>query len=158
VLSQISCKVNYSFTGASISADVKSVSIELFQNNAPLAGPLVPQQFTEALRDIFLNQTQLSLLKSNGDLRFSGYISGYTINPVAVTSGAIATAALNRLTINVFVKFENTKDEKQNFETTFSRFADFNGQVNLSTVEQQLNDEINKQLVQDIFNKAVTNW
>jgi ABC-type uncharacterized transport system ATPase component len=68
------------------------------------------------------------------------------------------TAALNRLTITVNVKFTNQKDEKQNYETNFSRYADYDSKKSLAEVEQTLMEEINKQLVDDIFNKAVSNW
>lgn len=158
LISLNSCKVNYSFTGASISADVNSVSIEFFKNNAPLASPLMSAQFTEALRDIFLTQTRLALLEKNGDLQFSGSITDYRTAPVAISSGDIATASLNRLTVTIQVNFTNKKDEKQNFEQSFTRYADFDGNSNLSAVESSLIQEINNQLVQDIFNRSVSNW
>ena len=152
------CKTKYSFTGASIAPDVKTVSIQYFQNFAPMVQPILSQAFTEALRDIFLSQTNLNLTERNGDLQFEGNITDYTTNPVAIQGNATSTAALNRLTIRVNVKFINTKDETQNFETSFSRFADYDASKNLSAVETILIKEINDQLVQDIFNKSVTNW
>jgi hypothetical protein len=154
----VSCKVNYSFTGASISPDVKTVSIQYFPNYAPLAQPLVGQSFTEALKDIFLNQTSLNLVERNGDLHFEGAITAYNTTPVAIQGGEMSQASYNRLSITVNVKFINTKDEEQNFETAFTRFTDYDARRNLSEVETQLIKEINDQLVQDIFNKAVVNW
>jgi hypothetical protein len=56
------------------------------------------------------------------------------------------------------VKFTNLKDEKQNFESSFSRYADFSSSQNLTSVEDELIRQINDQLVDDIFNKAVINW
>jgi hypothetical protein len=151
-----SCKVNYSFTGASIPPDVKTVSVQYFPNNASVVQPTLSQSFTEALRDIFTSQTNLSLINKGGDLNFEGSITGYNVVPVAIQSND--AAALNRLTITVSVKFTNKKNEKQNFESSFSRFADFNSSQNLSAVEDQLIKDINNQLTQDIFNKSVTNW
>jgi hypothetical protein len=153
-----SCKMNYSFTGASISPDVKSVSVQFFPNYAPLAQPLVSQTFTESLRDIFLTQTNLSLLERNGDLHFEGAITAYSTMPVAISAGEISQASLNRLSMTVNVKFINNKDETKNFETSFTRFTDYDARRNLSDIERQLLKEINDQLVQDIFNKAVVNW
>lgn len=153
-----SCKVGYSFSGASIAPDVKTVSIKTFQNVAPLAQPTLSQSFTESLKDIFITQTNLSLLEKGGDLQFEGKITGYNVAPVAIQGNQVSTASLNRLTITVQVKFVNTKDEKQNFEQSFSRFADFDASRNLSTVENELIKDINSQLSQDIFNRAVTNW
>lgn len=153
-----SCKVGYSFSGASIAPDVKTVSIKTFQNVAPLAQPTLSQTFTESLKDIFITQTNLSLVEKGGDLQFEGKITGYNVTPVAIQGNQLSTASLNRLTVTVQVKFINTKDEKQNFEQSFSRFTDFDASRNLSSVENELIKDINSQLSQDIFNRAVTNW
>ncbi|NVN94382.1 MAG: LptE family protein [Bacteroidetes bacterium] len=146
----------YSFTGASISPDVKSISIIQFPNNASLVQPTLSQTFTLALRDKFAAQTNLNLLKTNGDLNIEGEISDYSIQAVAVQANQLA--ALNRLTITVKVKFTNNKDNKQDFETSFSRYREYDSQQNLSSLESKLIEEINKELVDDIFNKAVVNW
>lgn len=151
------CKVNYSFSGASISPDVKTVSIQYFRNNASLAPPTLSQSFTESLKDIFIAQTSLTVIPRDGDLSFEGEIVNYVTMPVAIQAGS-DQAALNRLTITVAVRFNNAKDEKQKFETTFSRYADYPSSQNLNSVQNQLIEDINKQLVQDIFNKAVINW
>lgn len=150
------CKPSYSFTGASISPEVETVSIEFFPSYAPLAPPTAGQAFTEAMKDIFLSQTNLTLVRSNGDLQFSGAIVNYNNAPVAIQGNE--TAALTRVTMTVKVKFVNTLDESQNFESSFSRFEDFETSESLSAVEEQLLRNINDQLTQDIFNKSVTNW
>jgi len=151
-----SCTASHSFTGASISPDVKTVSIDFFPSNAPLAPPTSSQLFTEALKDIFLSQTNLTQVISDGDLEFEGFISNYTTAPVAIQGNE--TAALTRVSMTVNVKFTNNIDEKQSFETSFSRFEDFETSQDLSAVEDDLLRSINSQLTQDIFNKAVTNW
>jgi hypothetical protein len=150
-----SCGV-YSLTGASISPDIKTVTIQYFQNRASLVQPALSQKFTEKLKDKFVSQTNLRLIDSNGDLLFEGQINDYRTQPVAIQG--TQTAALTRLTITVNVKFTNAKDAKQNFETSFTRYADYDSQKSLTEVELNLIDEINKQLVDDIFNKAVSNW
>jgi hypothetical protein len=151
-----SCKVNYSFSGASVSPDVKTVSIQYFRNNASLAPPTISQSLTEALKDIFTSQTKLGMVSQGGDLNFDGEITGYATAPVAIQSNDLA--ALNRLTITVHVIFTNTKDEKQNFETSFSRYAEYKSTESLTAIQSTLIDQINKELVQDIFNKAMINW
>lgn len=151
-----SCKIQYSFSGASVSPDVKTVSIQSFKNNAALAKPTYSQFFSEALRDIFTSQTNLGVITKNGDLNFEGEIVGYSVAPNAIQAGD--QAALNRLTITVNVRFTNTKNEKQNFETSFSRYADFPGAKSLNTVENDLIKQINEQLAIDIFNRAMINW
>lgn len=146
----------YSFTGASISPDVKSISIIQFPNNAPLVQPTLSQTFTLALRDKFAAQTNLNVVKNNGDLNIEGEITDYSVQAIAVQANQ--QAALNRLTITIKVRFTNTKNEKQDFETSFSRYRDYDSQKNLSSIENDLIDQINKELVDDVFNKAVVNW
>lgn len=150
------CKINYSFTGASISPSVKTISIAYFQNKATLVVPTLSRDFTESLKDYFTSQTSLSLVDRNGDLRIEGAITGYAVSPVAIQGNE--QAALNRLTITVAVKFTNTTDEKQNYETNFSRYQDYSSTQQLVAVQATLIEEINKQLVQDIFIKSVANW
>ena len=151
-----SCKIKYSFSGASVSPDVKTVSIQAFRNNASLAPPTLPQSLNESIKDIFTSQTNLAIVSSSGDLNFEGEITNYITAPVAIQSND--QAALNRLTITVNVRFTNLKDEKQKFEQSFSRYADYSSTQSLSVVQATLIDDINKQLVQDIFNKAMINW
>lgn len=151
-----SCKVNYSMTGASISPDVKTFNIKYFQKTAALGPASLGQVFTEQLKTKFLSQTTLAPVDRDGDLTFEGAINGYSVQPLAIQ--ADETAAQNRLVITVNVKFTNLKDEKQNFESSFSRYADFSSSQNLTAVEDELIRQINEQLVDDIFNKAVINW
>ncbi len=146
----------YSFTGASISPDIKSISIQQFPNLALLVQPTLSQTFTMALRDKFASQTNLNIVQNNGDLNIEGEITGYTNQPVAIQGNQ--QAALNRLTITVKVRFTNKKNNKQDFESTFTRYRDYSSQSNLSAVENDLIKEINTDLVEDIFNKAVVNW
>jgi len=146
----------YSFSGASISPEVKTFSVLFFPNRAQLVQPLLSQAFTEKLKEKFISQTNLRQLDRNGDLQFEGYITDYKATPVAIQG--TQTAALNRLTISVFVKFTNKVDPKQDFETNFSRYADYDSRKSLQEVEVGLIEEINRQLVDDIFNKSVSNW
>jgi hypothetical protein len=155
LLSTAGCGI-YSFTGASISPDVKTVSIKYFPNNSPLVQPTLSRKFTEALRDKFTSQTNLSMVSANGDLMIEGEITGYSTEPVDIQGNQ--KAALQRLKITINVRFTNRKDEKMSFDSSFSRFADYDAASRLSDVEDGLIDQINEELTQDVFNKAVVNW
>lgn len=146
----------YSFTGASVPPEAKTVSISLFPNKAQLVQPTLSQQFTDALRDKFASQTNLNLVPRGGDLHFEGEITGYTTEPVAITGEQ--QAALIRLKITVNVRYVNKFSTKDNFETSFSRYEDYSSSQNLSSVESDLITKINEALVEDIFNKSVVNW
>ena len=150
------CKIHYSFSGASIPPEAKTVSVQYFQNNASLAPPTLSQTFTEALRDKLGSQTRLGMVKKDGDLNFEGSITGYATAPIALQSND--QSASNRLTITVSVKHSCAFDTKKNFEQSFSRFADYKGTQSLSSVENDLIKSINEELVQDIFNRALNDW
>ena len=146
----------YSFTGTSISPDVKTVAVQYFPNRAATIQPTLSQVFTERLKDYFLEQTNLGLEADVGDLNFSGEIIKYEIKPIAIQANE--QAAQNRLTIAVKVKFENAKDESKNFEQKFSRYMDYDSSQSLAEVEDNLIEQITNELAEDIFNKAVVNW
>lgn len=151
-----SCGI-YSFTGTNISPDVKTIQISYFPNNAILVEPSLSQTFTLTLQDLFLRQTNLDLVKSGGDLQFEGEITGYKINPMTAT--AQQTAAQNRLTITVNVRFYNNKVEKDNFEKSFSHYYDFDANAQLTG--GLLDDAfkvILERITQDIFNASVAKW
>ena len=150
------CRVSYSLNGASIPPEAKTVSVTLFQNYASLAPASISQSFTEALRTKLSSQSRLTLIPKGGDLAFEGSITAYSTLPVAIQS--TDQAAQTRLTVTVNVKYNCAFDEKRNFEQSFSRFADYPSNQSLTAVENRLIEEINDQLVQDIFNKALNNW
>ncbi len=147
-----SCRISLN---AGDAGNAKTISVAFFQNNASLVQPTLSQSFTEDLRNFFQTQSPLELTAKNGDLRIEGAITDYRVSPVGIGSN---TAASNRLTITVNVIFTNTLDAEKDFEQSFSRFADFPATTNLVSIETELIREINQQLAQDIFNKALINW
>ena len=145
----------YSFSGASIPAEAKTVSVDYFPNHAQLVNPLLSDNLTTALRDAMNSQTTLDLIETGGDLAFEGEITDYRTTPVAITG---QTAAMNRLTITVKVRFSNRIDDTKDFEQSFSRYEDYPSNQDLMSVQEALTATIVEQLVEDIFNKALVNW
>lgn len=152
----VACKLSVSLTGGTIDPRAKTVAITNFPNNASLVNPTLSQSFTTALKDKIQGQTPLTIVSRNGDYTLEGEITGYTVSPVAIQGNE--TAAMNRLTITVRVRFVNIFDESQNFDQSFSRYADYSSTQNLSSVESGLVSDINDALTDDIFNKAFVNW
>jgi len=152
----ISCKVNYGFKGISIPPEAKTISVAFFQNNAAMASPSESQKFTEKMRDMVSSQTNLALTKQNGDLQFEGAIVDYAVSPVAVQS--TDQAALNRLTVIINVKYTNSIDQSKSFNQNFQRFYDYSSSKTLSAIESEALDEINRQIAEDVFQKAFNNW
>ncbi len=151
----------YSFTGASIPAGTESFQVNYFENlagNRPgsIIEPGLDRDFTLALQDILQNQTNLNLTNTNGDLVFEGEIVEYGITPMSAT--AENTAAQNRLTITVNVRYFNTKRVEDNFEQTFSFFYDFAAERQLYEIKDTAHKEILERLTQDIFNASLAKW
>jgi hypothetical protein len=157
ILSLNGCKFpKYSFTGISISADVKTFSVEYFPNRARLVNPNLSQFFTESLRDKIDRQTSLDMVTERGDIEYSGQITGYETRPMNIQQGDVA--AQTRLTVTVSVKYVNNTETEKNFEKSFSAYSDFSSTSNLSDVEDTLMDEIVEKLVEDIINASLASW
>lgn len=154
LLSLQSCGI-YSFTGADV-GEAETFQVNFFQNNADLVEPGIDRAFTLSLQDLIQNQSSLSLVNSNGDLIFEGEIIEYYISPMSAT--AQNTAAQNRLTISVNVRYYNTLDPEKDFEQRFSFFYDYPANRQLNSILDTALDEIYTRLTQDIFNAALTDW
>lgn len=151
-----SCGI-YSFGGVTLDDRVKTVQIDYFPNNATLVEPSLSQQMTTTLQDLFSSQTNLNLVNSGGDIIFEGEITGYRINPMTATSQQ--TAAQNRLTVTVNVRYINKYEEDNEFERTFSFYSDYDANTQLTggVLEDALS-EILERITQDIFNASVAQW
>ena len=154
------CSITYSLSGASISPDVKSVFVDYFRNRSKVINPTLSQTFTEAMKDKFVNEIGLSLHSDQGDLEFSGEITGYDVRPLSVqkSESGMDFASMNRLTITVKVIFVNNKDHDQDFNTSFSAYFDWNSTKTINQIENEAVQVITTQLIDDIFNKSVANW
>lgn len=150
------CTGGYSFTGASIPPEAKTISVATFPNYAATVNPQLSQKLTDDLIQMFSSQTTLDVTNDDGDLQLSGEITGYDTRASALS--ASDEVSMNRLTITVKVKFVNTKDPDADFEQSFSRYRDYAATQDFSSVESTLMGEIVTELCEDIFNKAVVNW
>jgi len=151
-----SCKISYSFTGASISPDVKTYSIYNFPNRAKLVNPTLSDYFVEQLREKFTRQTSLNYVNEGGDLEFEGAITGYDIQPMAIQAND--RSSKTRLTVRISVKFTNNKNHEQDLDTEFSAYREYDSDQLLSDVEDALVEQIVKEILDDIYNKSVANW
>lgn len=156
LLSVQGCKVSYGFSGTSIQADVKTFTVEYFVNKAPKVNPSLATTLSEELIDKYRKLTRLNQVEEGGDITVYGEIVGYDTKPTAVTADEVASK--NRLTIVVKIAYTNKLHEEENFEKSFSAFADYDSMQSLDAVESTLCDDIIEILVEDIFNATVANW
>lgn len=159
-----SCSVKYSFTGTNIDYTlVKTFTIDNFFNDSGGGPANIEQKFTEALKEYFQRNTQLELVRSNGNLQFMGAITRYSVTPQAAVSSSDPNlpdrAGTMRLTIVVEVEYINTTNEEENLKRPFTFFKDYDPRTTtLLDVENELVDEIFTTIIQDIFTATVANW
>lgn len=151
-----SCKVTYSFSGVNISPEVRTYTVQYFPNRAAIVQAQLSQLFTDALMDKIQSNTSLDLSTEGGDVQFSGEITNYETRPTAITGQE--TAARNRLTITVRVKYTNLLEPDLDYDTSFSRYEDYDASLNLTDVEDELIELIVENLIEDIFNRAFVSW
>lgn len=164
ILMLSSCALNlglftasYKFNGASINyAETKTIQIADFPIRASYVwGPMAPM-FNNKLKDKFADNTKLSLVKRNGDMKIEGEITQYTQRNKSVSSEGYSSQT--ELSITVNVRFTNTKKHDEDFEKSFSAASSYETTQNLNAVQDKLVDEILDEIVDQIFNATVANW
>ena len=146
----------YSFSGAN-TGNAETFQVNYFQNAATLVEPGIERTFTLELQDLIQSQTNLNLTDSNGDLVYEGEIVDYYVAPMSAT--AQSTAAQNRLTVVVNVRFFNTLVPEKDLERRFSFYYDYpaNAQLAGGVLATAL-EEIFTRITQDIFNATLADW
>lgn len=152
-----SCTVSFINTGIDYT-ELKSFSIEQFGAKDSNAPPTSGQTFSEQLKDRVLNNTRLEYKNEEGDVQFSGNVVGYTVTALAPQQDQ--TVAFQRLTIKIAINYKDLsqKDGTKDWTQTFSRFANFSSDQDLSSVETQLIQDIYDQILDDVFNRAFSGW
>ena len=151
------CSISYKFNGASIDyTKVKTIMISDFTNQASYVNPTFASEFTEELKDIYIRQTRLEQVTSNGDLALEGEVTGYDFTPMAVKEDALASQT--RLTITVRVRYMNNTNPDEDCEQSFSAYREFDSNLMLQQVESSLCAEIIEEIVDQVYNATVANW
>ena len=155
-----SCGI-YSFTGASIPPGVTTFQVNFFENQAgnrpgSTVEPGLDNDFTNALQDIIMNQTNLNLVSQDGQLIYEGEITEYSVTPMTATSQN--TAAQNRLKMSVALRYFNSKNEDDDLKKTYSFFYDFPAELQVYDVIDSAHKEIFDRITQDIFNDTLAKW
>ena len=153
----VSCTVSYKFNGASINYDIiKTISIENFPNRALYQWGPMEAMFNNALSDIYVNQTKLQQVNRGGDLQLSGEITAYDQVNKSISSDGYSS--MMQLKMTVKAKFQNTKNPTEDFERQFSASREFDASQQLNDVQDELVNQMIKEIVEQIFNATVANW
>ena len=146
----------YTFSGASISPEIKNIKINYFINEAENLKANLDRDITQKLTDFIIEQTDLSVNNDNYEIEINGKIISYDISPISISSNDFANQ--NRLSISVNIDFKNYINEKENYNQKFTRYVDYKSDQNIEEIESELNDQILEEICIDIFNKTFVNW
>ena len=146
----------YTFSGASISPEIKNIKINYFINEAENFKANLDRDITQKLTDFIIEQTDLSVNNDNYEIEINGKIISYDITPISISSNDFANQ--NRLSISVNIDFKNYINEKENYNQKFTRYVDYKSDQNIEEIESELNDQIIEEICIDIFNKTFVNW
>ena len=153
----IACSVSYKFNGSSINYDkVKTISIENFPIKSEYVYAPLATRFNEDLKDIFVRQTRLQLVKRNADLEIDGEIVGYNQYNQSVQADGYSSET--KLTLTVNVRFVNNTNHTEDFEQQFTAFRVYPSNQLLSAVQDTYIAEVSKEITDQIFNATVANW
>ena len=153
----VSCSISYKFNGSSIDyTQTRTITIADFPNNATLVYPQLATKFNTSLKDIFARRTKLQNVKRNGDMQIEGEITDYKLTSLSIQSNALA--AQTQLTMTVRFKFTNSKNPKDDLETTLSASQTFDSSKMLTSVQETLVDAMVKELTEKIYNQTVARW
>lgn len=152
------CTISYKFNGTIIDYNkVKSISVQDFPNRAPMVYAPLASKFNESVRDIYTRQTRLNMVRQNGDLELEGEITGYDLSPQAISSEN-TMASETRLTVRINVRYTNNTNHDEDFERSYTAYRNFDSNRLLNDVQDQLIDEIIKEICENIYNDTVANW
>jgi len=151
------CSVSYKFNGASINYDkVKTISVADFPIKAAYVYAPLATKFNEKLKDVYVQQTRLRLVPRNADLQVEGEITGYNQYNQAVKADGYSSEV--KLTITVNVRYVNNTNHEEDFEQQFSAFCTYDSTQMLTAVQDELIEQMVKEIADQIFNATVANW
>lgn len=153
-----SCTVSYKFNGGMIDyTKIKTISIADFPNMAEGSMyPMLSQEFSESLRDIFTRQTKLEVIRTGGDMHLEGEITNYQLTPMAISADSYASET--KLTLTIKVRYTNSKQPEDDFDKQYSAFQSFSSNQMLNDVQAELLKAIMTEICESIYNDTAGKW
>lgn len=147
----------YKFNQVTIPADIKTVRVQYIENKARYKNSQLSPQLTDKLRQKIVSQTRLTQVTGdNADYDIEGFISQYDVTTSAISEQQVSN---NRLTVSVDLTLYDRKTPgAEPKKILASRSFDFSATLTLQQAEQRLNDEIIRNLTDEIFNKIFSDW
>jgi len=152
-----SCKVSYTFNGASIDyTKVKTIQISDFPIRSNYVWGPMASIFNNQLKDQYANHTKLTQVKRNGDMKVEGEITRYEQRNKSVS--AEGSSAQVELSMTVNVRFTNNTKHSDDFEQQFTATQSYDSKLSLNAVQEELVTQMVKDITDQIFNATVAKW
>ncbi|MGM0506524.1 MAG: LPS assembly lipoprotein LptE [Bacteroidota bacterium] len=158
VLLSVGGCVSYSFTGASIPSDVRTVHIPFFDDQSGGGVADLSDQLNRALIQRFVNQSRLSQTgeQQGADAWVEGQIVSYQIRSSSI--GGDQQANLNEVTITVRAVFQYADEDEPLYSKNFSGSGTYDVQESPVDGETAAAAQALQQIANNMFNDAVSNW
>jgi hypothetical protein len=138
---------------------VKTVRINYIENRAPYVNPQLSPSLTESLKQKITRQTRLTNTNSdNAHFDIRGEIRDYSVTTTGVTAtNGRQQSSLNRLTVTVhIIRTNQLNNQIEEFDIT--RNFDYSATQTLQNAERALQDEMIRNITDEIFNRLFSNW
>lgn len=148
-----------SFRDGSVPPEWKRFMVSTLESNAANAPINYAPDLTEEIKDAIQNRVGLSLVSSANDdpqVTVSGVVQSYDVTQLSLQDNSADVK--NRLTIRANFEFFISEPEEDVMKLSVSRFADFDATQDVGSIQSQLFEEINDQIIQDVLNKLLSNW
>jgi hypothetical protein len=146
----------YSFTGASVPPEWKTIAIPLVEDQSGYGEPGLREEFTTMLTTLFINDNSLQVSGgTTSDLVLSGAIAGVVDAPTSV--GGEEQVRVRRVTVTVRYRLKDMTARRDVWEKTFTNWGDYPWTGGSSQVRAGLEEAMRK-LTEDILLETVSGW
>ena len=148
----------YKFADVSLPDSIKTVKVNYIENRASYVNPQLSPTLTDKLRQKIVSQTKLTQVNADiADYNISGAITNYSVSTAGISQQQAAT---NRLTVTVSISItdKNNLPVKDKENISISRTFDFSATLTLQQAEAAINDEMIRNLTDEIFNRIFSDW
>jgi outer membrane lipopolysaccharide assembly protein LptE/RlpB len=146
----------YKFNDVSVPTEIKTIRIQTIENTARYKNVRLSPQIADKLRQKIVSQTKLTPVNDNADWDVACTINQYDVTTSAISEQQVAS---NRLIVGISITRTDRKrpgEEPKNYSV--SRSFDFSATLTLTQAEQRLNDDMVRNLTDEIFNRIFSEW
>lgn len=147
----------YSFTGASLPADMKSIAIPIFEDLSGFGEAGLREKITDELRRKFTDDNTLKISdRKISDTILEGAILSVRDEPSVITGAE--RVSTRRITLSVKAIFTDMRSRKTIWEKNFSQWGDYDATGGGIASRQTGFQTAIEKLTEDILIATVSDW